>query len=487
MIVKKGEKIISKRLLLPIISFIFLFTLIFVFSKQPPRITSDEKVEIEKQVKKSFSPQTVSPGNTSEYDINLKMDTSGKFQLKTSVEIKNTSEDPWEQLVFYFIPNMYTKNVAPNLEHPSTVDFYDISINGEKVIFTLDKDTLNIPLTNKLAPNQEIRVDFSYDLTLPEEGFRFTKSNDNFHLAQFYPILATYRNHQWNKEVYIDKGETYHTAFSNFKLTYEIPEEYELVSSFDNEVFPSANKGSFEVMNVKEIFLAILKNPTLVEKRGDITIRVFGMKEENEELYKEITEEASSALNYFQNIMGPYPFKQLDVVIDGIAMEYPGIVTAHTIRGGNPLHPDVLKSTVIHEVAHQWFYGIISNDPYYEAWLDEGLVGFATDLFDLTKTNQSVPYESMYKQIEHLELPVNLPHNLYETGMNSYVYGKARVMLWSLFEKNGGRKEAEKFLKDYYQFYKYKEVNTEEFVRFAQYYFNSKDNLDFEAWLELND
>ncbi|MBE1554380.1 hypothetical protein [Sporosarcina limicola] len=203
------------------------------------------------------------------------MNKDGKFQLKSTVVIKNLSMDQWEHLIFYFIPNMFTKSVSPQLEHPSIVDFHSISINGEKADYTLEKDTLNIPLMKELEPNQEIIVDFSYELTLPEKSLRFTKSNENFHLAQFYPMLATYRDHQWNKEEYRDRGETYHTAFSNFKLSYEIPEEHTLVSSFDKEVFPGANKGSFEIKKVKEIFLAVLKNPVLVEKAGDISVRVF--------------------------------------------------------------------------------------------------------------------------------------------------------------------------------------------------------------------
>jgi hypothetical protein len=44
-------------------------------------------------------------------------------------------------------------------------------------------------------------------------------------------------------------------------------------------------------------------------------------------------------------------------------------------------------------------------------------------------------------------------------------------MLWRLLEKRGGLEEAEKFLKTYYDFYHYQEIDTEEFVRFAKYYF----------------
>ena len=43
-------------------------------------------------------------------------------------------------------------------------------------------------------------------------------------------------------------------------------------------------------------------------------------------------------------------------------MEYPTIVFT------NP-------SAIQHEVAHQWWYGIVGNDEFHDPWLDEG---FAT-------------------------------------------------------------------------------------------------------------
>ncbi|MEI2358950.1 aminopeptidase, partial [Mesobacillus zeae] len=119
-------------------------------------------------------------------------------------------------------------------------------------------DTLRIPLKKKIEPEKEITVEFSYDLTLPENGLRFTKSKENFYLAQFYPMVATFREHKWNKEDYRFRGETYHTAFSDFKITYDIPDEFTVVSTSEDDKFPSENKENFEVQNVKEIFLAIL-------------------------------------------------------------------------------------------------------------------------------------------------------------------------------------------------------------------------------------
>lgn len=81
-------------------------------------------------------------------------------------------------------------------------------------------------------------------------------------------------------------------------------------------------------------------------------------------------------------------------------------------------------------------------------------------------------------------IPVNLSLDEYG-GRSSYIYLKSNVMLWKLFEQRGGLKEAEKFLKTYYDYYKLKEVNSKEFIRFTKYYFNLKDDSAFEEWLQI--
>ncbi|QKY71013.1 M1 family metallopeptidase [Lentibacillus sp. CBA3610] len=438
----------------------------------------------------NFALKTAPSGSDSQYNIELTMNEEGNFHIETSVIIRNISKDSWSELVFYFIPNMFTENTSldlnRSLEVPSTVNLHKVTLNGEQADYNLDKDTLTVSLSKKLEPGNDIKVDFTYDFTLPEEGLRFTKNNENYYLAQFYPMVATYRDHQWNKEDYRFRGETYHTAFSDFKVKYEVPDGYTVASSSDSDQYPGPSNNTFEVNHVKEMFIAILYQPKVIQKmEEDITIRVVGF-EENEDLYKEISEVASDALRYFQKNIGPYPFTQLDIIVDELGMEYPGIVTANSVYGSGPVNPNALKNMVVHEIAHQWFYGVISNDPYNDAWLDEGFANFATGLYNLSGSNQEVPYETMNKQLEDLEpLPVNLPLDEYDRNMSSYVYGKSSTMLWKLFEQNDGIKGAEKFLKTYYDHYKYKEVDTEEFVRFSKHYFDLEDDSFFREWFLL--
>ena len=37
---------------------------------------------------------------------------------------------------------------------------------------------------------------------------------------------------------------------------------------------------------------------------------------------------------------------------------------------------DHIETHIPHEVAHQWFYSVIGNDPYNEPWLDEAFAEF---------------------------------------------------------------------------------------------------------------
>ncbi|MDP4085010.1 MAG: M1 family metallopeptidase, partial [Bacillota bacterium] len=384
------------------------------------------------ELKKAFSPRGLPSGNHSKYDISLTMNTEGRFHLESKILIKNLSDDKWNNLIFYFIPNMFTKNNSPQLEFPSIVQFDKVAVNGKIVDFSLEKDTLNIPLASKLDHNKEVTVDFSYDFTLPENGYRFTEKNGNYYLAQFYPMVATYRNHKWNKEKYMTHGETYHTTFSDFKLSYDIPNEYTLVSTSENDQYPSKNKDGFEVKNVKEVFMAILRKPDVVEKKeGNINIRIFG-NGYDKSLYYDLNETASDSLNYFQKNIGYYPFKQLDIVLNQMGMEYPGIVTAGSIQNLLQVNPTTLKYMVVHEIAHQWFYAVVNNDPYNEAWLDEGFADFAAKLYYFSKNKRNNPFESI--PIEQLNLPVNMPLDKYTSNSSSYIYGKSEVMLWKLFE-----------------------------------------------------
>lgn len=93
-------------------------------------------------------------------------------------------------------------------------------------------------------------------------------------------------------------------------MTYDLPDGYTVATPSDRDLYqyPSPSSNKFEGNNIKELFIAILYQPKVIElMKNDVTFRVFGF-EEKDDLYNEIGEAASNALQYFQENIGPYPF-----------------------------------------------------------------------------------------------------------------------------------------------------------------------------------
>ena len=110
-------------------------------------------------------------------------------------------------------------------------------------------------------------------------------------------------------------------------------------------------------------------------------------------------ETASNSLLLYNRMLGRYPYETLSVVLSGLTSgvagtEYPTLVMAKPDMPLEEVTPTDLASTreyngyvwefdrsVTHEVAHQWFYGVVGNDQIRYPWLDEGFCRFAEQLY----------------------------------------------------------------------------------------------------------
>ena len=92
---------------------------------------------------------------------------------------------------------------------------------------------------------------------------------------------------------------------------------------------------------------------------------------------------AAFALGYYNSFLPDYPYDTLVVTNAALGsnvavnMEYSGMLTVY-ITEQNGGYASRLGA--YHEVAHQWFYGLVGNDENREPWLDEGFATFATGL-----------------------------------------------------------------------------------------------------------
>ena len=99
---------------------------------------------------------------------------------------------------------------------------------------------------------------------------------------------------------------------------------------------------------------------------------------------------ATQSLALFNDLLGPYPYAELDLVDvalrNGAAgVEFPQILFIGGDYYDNPAVeealPGFLENIVAHEVAHQWYYALVGNNQYVDAFIDEGLTNYLTTVY----------------------------------------------------------------------------------------------------------
>ena len=94
---------------------------------------------------------------------------------------------------------------------------------------------------------------------------------------------------------------------------------------------------------------------------------------------------ALESLALYNEIYGPYPHESLTLVQSEFpdGLEYDGLVYIgqEYYWGYDGELQNILTFITAHEVAHQWWYGLVGNDPAVEPWLNEALATYSEVLY----------------------------------------------------------------------------------------------------------
>jgi hypothetical protein len=149
--------------------------------------------------------------------------------------------------------------------------------------------------------------------------------------------------------------------------------------------------------------LASSRFTSVAQNVGDVTVRshFLGLDRANGE---RVLDFAAHALAVFQDRFGPYPYRNLDVVeapvIGGAGgVEFSGLVTVASmfyrpassagsglldqlVAGLGQIQGPILEFTTAHEVAHQYWHGLVGSDSREHAFLDESLAQYSVLVYD---------------------------------------------------------------------------------------------------------
>ena len=242
-----------------------------------------------------------------------------------------------------------------------------IIVEGQGVEFSyLAQNTaIAIHLPSPLAAGQKttIELDFAVQLQVDTNGV--------WELASFYPLLAVYDEMGWRQDL-SPIGDTVYSQSAFYTVSLTVPGAMMVVASGTEVAAMENPEGtttySYCTGPMRDFALAMSEDLQVSSRMVDnIAINVYYVTGDAEG--EQTIDCASEAVAIFNRKFGFYPYAEFDVVVlPGFAggMEYPGLIFISD--DGN----DGTEFLVAHEVAHQWWYGVVGNDILQEPWLEEG-------------------------------------------------------------------------------------------------------------------
>ncbi|MFJ4603904.1 M1 family aminopeptidase [Streptomyces griseoluteus] len=322
---------------------------------------------------------------------------------------------------------------------------------------------LKITLPAPLAQGQSATIGFDLGITVPDGADRFGHDGAFSFIGNALPVLAVRDGAGWHLDPYTNNGESFYSLAADFKVTLDHPSTLLVPATGTSADTPGSSGRTVTTATASKVrdfawaagpFSKISGTST-----GGVPVNVYSVSGISSANAQSMLSTAKSAVDAHAGRFGAYPYGELDAVLDNNfwfgGMEYPGFVL------------DLVSTTALtHEIAHQWWYGIVGDDEYNTPWLDESFTDYATDLAQ-GKTGSgcwsSVSWASSAEKITNSMAYWDAHSSRYST----VVYGYGKCALHDLRRVLGDTAMA-KLLKDYATAHWYGVSTTAEFKAAAQ-------------------
>ena len=361
------------------------------------------------------------------------------------------------------------------------------------LVKTIDSETiLEVILNRPIEPGESSVFELSFRGHVPDVIRRAGKNSSEgvaFSMAQWYPKIAEYDLEGWNADPYI--GREFHGVWGNFDVKITLDKDFMVASSgylqnaneigmgYSERKKPKTKKGKitwhFIAPNVHDFTWAADKDYIHDTYPGpnNVTLHFFYKNDpaiiEN---WKKLQPHTAKMMEYYNEKIGDYPYKQYSVVQGGDGgMEYAMLTL---ITGGR--NYDALFGVTAHELAHSWFQHVLATNETKHEWMDEGFTSFIDELAsnEILDKKKEFPLESSYVRYFQLagsggEMPQSTNANRYfhNYAYELTAYSKGAVFLAQLAYIIGYEKLFET-LRTYYSEWKFKHPLPNDFRRIAE-------------------
>jgi hypothetical protein len=251
-----------------------------------------------------------------------------------------------------------------------------------------DRTVAQVLLPVALVPGDSIELEIDFEARLPRLLARTGHAGAFAMVAQWFPKLGVFEDGRWVCHQYHADSEFY-AEFGEYDVTLTVPIEGVVGATGelrDERVNADGTRTlRFVAQKVHDFAWVIDPRFRVFERQVDgVNIRLLMQPWHARQAERHLAA-ASTALAWYGEHIGAYPYGQLTIVDPGPGgdaaggMEYPMLITSGT-RWWIPRWLRLPEAVVVHEIGHQYWYGMVANNEAEEAWLDEGVNSYTEGL-----------------------------------------------------------------------------------------------------------
>jgi hypothetical protein len=339
-------------------------------------------------------------------------------------------------------------------------------------------------------------LDITVPFTVRAEGpiggqtpYRFGISEGVLFAPTFYPMVPRIIDGEWEVRDAPPGGDTTNSVVSAYRVRLTVPDDLRLIATGVESGRRPAGEGRVEVDYVsgpvRDFAFALGDLMTESDVVDSVQINTWTLPTHRLDQDR-VLSAASRQVELLDELVGPYPYTELDVIdVPGAygGIEYPGLVSIGTLGTSWVIEP------VVHEVAHQWFYGLIGDDQLDEPWMDEAFATYATALYyeNAVDPGTATGYLSDFRDVVRSAADPGTPIGM---GVGSYVgreysvfvYLKGALFYQELRQQLGDDVFFE-FLHQFFEQYRYRVASAAEFQAAAEAACSCQLDALFDLWV----
>ncbi len=391
----------------------------------------------------------------------------------------------------------------------------------------IDHETiLEVVLTQAILPKSSVSLSLNFEAQVPKQIRRSGRDNAEgvrFSMSQWYPKMVEYDYQGWNTNPYI--AREFYGVWGNFDVNLTLDKNYMVAATgvLQNPTAAADASGNktwnFKGSNIHDFVWAADDHFKHLSKevRKGLTLHVYYKEKDAQadSAWANVLWAAEKVLPYMEKKFGAYPYPQYSFIQGGDGgMEY---AMATLLKGPS-------LGTAFHEWMHSWYQHILGTNESLFPWMDEGFTSFGEEaisywyeenhatnspyLSEKAKAQLKAAHEAAKTQLplvqagnyagyyglvkSGFEEPMSTHSDHYNTNMaySSAAYSKGATFLGVLgYIISDSLRD--KTLLNYYNTWKFKHPNANDFTRvaektsgiqlqwFKEYWVNSTKTVDY--------